>query len=411
MKNYFSIFSLSFLALFLTQTESSAQWVNTNCSINYTVFAFTVSGTKLFSGMYHDGVFVTTDNGTSWAEANSGLTNKDVRSLAVSDTNLFAGTFGSGVFRSTNSGASWIAVNSGMDSTHVVALIADHANLFAGGEEGVFRSTNKGTDWTATNSGFPWPGVKCFVISDNSIYAGTTNGVFRSTNNGDNWIETDSGMTGRTTTQVLALVASDAYLFAGTYKKGIFRSSDNGISWDTINSGLTTLDVWSLAVSGNNLFVGTWFGGVFRSTNNGDSWTAVNSGLSGYNDLDVTALTVFGADLYAGSSNAVWRRPMSEITSIEYPSAQLPGRFALNQNYPNPFNPSTTISFTISSKSFVSLKVFDVMGREVATMVSQGLPAGHYTKQWNASGLPSGIYFYRLQAGSFTETIKLVLLK
>ena len=82
-----------------------------------------------------------------------------------------------------------------------------------------------------------------------------------------------------------------------------------------------------------------------------------------------------------------------------------------HQNYPNPFNPSTTISLSLPSTSFVTVKVFDVMGREVATIVDEELPAGNHSKQWVAEGLSSGVYFYRLQAGKYCETKKLTLLK
>jgi len=99
------------------------------------------------------------------------------------------------------------------------------------------------------------------------------------------------------------------------------------------------------------------------------------------------------------------------ITSVERLSTDLPTHFSLDQNYPNPFNPATTISFSLPSKSFVSLKVFDALGREVSILLADELPAGTYARQWNAANLPSGIYFYRLQAGSFIETKKLVLLK
>ena len=90
---------------------------------------------------------------------------------------------------------------------------------------------------------------------------------------------------------------------------------------------------------------------------------------------------------------------------------QDPEEFSLAQNYPNPFNPSTTISFTIPVTSRVSLKVFDLLGREVATIVSRELLAGYHSEQWNAERISSGIYFYRVQAGSLTETKKLVLVK
>jgi len=85
--------------------------------------------------------------------------------------------------------------------------------------------------------------------------------------------------------------------------------------------------------------------------------------------------------------------------------------FSLMQNYPNPFNPSTTISFSLPSKSFVSLKVFDSIGRKMAIIISEEMSAGSYAKQWNAKGVPSGVYFYRLQSGLFIETKKLVLLR
>ncbi|HEY3372739.1 MAG TPA: family 16 glycosylhydrolase [Prolixibacteraceae bacterium] len=84
---------------------------------------------------------------------------------------------------------------------------------------------------------------------------------------------------------------------------------------------------------------------------------------------------------------------------------------SLDQNYPNPFNTSTTIAFNLPSKSYVSLNVLNSNGQQVATIESKELPAGNYQRQWDASAFPGGIYFYRLQAGSFTETKKLLLLK
>ena len=85
--------------------------------------------------------------------------------------------------------------------------------------------------------------------------------------------------------------------------------------------------------------------------------------------------------------------------------------FKLNQNYPNPFNPATIISFSLQSKEFVTLKIYDVLGKEVASLVNEELNSGTYQKQFNGFGLSSGIYFYKLQAGNFCETRKLVLVK
>jgi hypothetical protein len=165
-----------------------------------------------------------------------------------------------------------------------------------------------------------------------------------------------------------------------------------------------------------------WIVGVFLSTNNGTSWTAVNADLA-YTTVNALAVSPNGAggtNLLAGTAGGVWRRPLSEmITSVKRLSTDLPTHFSLDQNYPNPFNPATRISFSLPSESIVSLKVFDALGREVSILLADELPAGSYARQWNAAALPGGVYFYRLvadaipsgQAGSFTETKKLLLLR
>ncbi|MBP9582674.1 MAG: T9SS type A sorting domain-containing protein [Ignavibacterium sp.] len=88
-----------------------------------------------------------------------------------------------------------------------------------------------------------------------------------------------------------------------------------------------------------------------------------------------------------------------------------PSTFFLNQNYPNPFNPSTSIQYQIAGISQVTLKVYDVLGNEVATLVNEAKPAGSYEVNFNASKLSSGIYFYKLQAGTFLKTKKMILMK
>lgn len=101
----------------------------------------------------------------------------------------------------------------------------------------------------------------------------------------------------------------------------------------------------------------------------------------------------------------------NHITGIDGKQHLVPKQFALTQNYPNPFNPSTTFSFSLPTRTFVTLKVYDLIGREVATIVSEELAAGNYFRQWNAERMSSGVYFYRLMAGTYTATKKLVLLK
>jgi hypothetical protein len=99
------------------------------------------------------------------------------------------------------------------------------------------------------------------------------------------------------------------------------------------------------------------------------------------------------------------------LTNVSQNDIEKSYQYSLDQNYPNPFNPSTTITFSIPTHSFVTLKIYDLIGREIATIVSGELLQGRYTKQWNANNLPNGVYYCRLQAGVFTSSRKLVLLK
>jgi photosystem II stability/assembly factor-like uncharacterized protein len=110
-----------------------------------------------------------------------------------------------------------------------------------------------------------------------------------------------------------------------------------------------------------------------------------------------------------GSYSGLWSFTMP--LTVAPRNEQRPTEFILYNNYPNPFNPSTTISFDIPIRSFVTLKVLDALGREVSVIASEILSAGTYMRQWNAADFPSGVYFYRLQAGAYTETKRLVLLK
>ena len=98
-------------------------------------------------------------------------------------------------------------------------------------------------------------------------------------------------------------------------------------------------------------------------------------------------------------------------TIVSVKDFSVPTDFTLEQNYPNPFNPSTTIKYQIPELSFVTLKVYDVLGSKIITLVSEEKPFGNYEVEFNAATLPSGVYFYRLHSGSFVETKKMVLIK
>jgi ligand-binding sensor domain-containing protein len=413
MKNTFRVdgFIRFFFVMFCVLSSSkplNAQWIQTNVP-NNSIYEILVSNTDLFVAT-NSGIFLSTNNGTSWDAVNSGLTTTTVTSLVKFGKNLFAGTFDKGVFLSTNNGQSWSAAGSGLPNYMVSSLVVSGTNLFAGTiRGGVFLSTNNGISWTAANTGLTSSVVNALAVSDSNIFAGTPlPGVYISTNNGTSWTEVNSGLTNG---WVYALAVFGKNIFAGTAGGGVFLSTNNGANWTPVNSGLTgqALKVGAFAAFDTNIFVGT-YAGVFLSINNGITWTSVNNG---FPNNYVSSFALLGSYLFAGTGGGgVWRRTLSELLSVEADNkSELPATFSLSQNYPNPFNPSTTISFSLPSKSFVSLKVFNILGREVADIVSEEMSPGTYSRQWKAGNLSSGIYFYQLQAGLFTETRKLILLR
>ena len=119
---------------------------------------------------------------------------------------------------------------------------------------------------------------------------------------------------------------------------------------------------------------------------------------------------MIGGWLDNGQTGATWIFTGNTTEVKEY-EPNLPSKFSLQQNYPNPFNPSTSIKYTIDSRQFVNLKVYDLLGREVATLVNEDKPSGNYEVNFIANGLSSGVYFYKLVSGNFVETKKMILMR
>jgi hypothetical protein len=132
----------------------------------------------------------------------------------------------------------------------------------------------------------------------------------------------------------------------------------------------------------------------------------------GDNYLQISSITISQSGyLFAGT----WIRSIlkfgQKITNVANGGKLIPSEFSLQQNYPNPFNPTTTINYSIPKSGFVKIKVYDLLGRIVTTLVNENKLVGNYSVQLNASKLTSGVYFYRMESGSFSQTKKLLLLK
>jgi hypothetical protein len=150
---------------------------------------------------------------------------------------------------------------------------------------------------------------------------------------------------------------------------------------------------------------GNQYGLNYNTIDGGNSWIHLTS----LNDITMNCIFFLNPNTGWGNSLAsVYKydggTDVNEISSF-------PHQHSLSQNYPNPFNPTTIIRYQIPELSFVTIKVYDVLGNKIITLVNEEKPIGNYEVEFDAINLPSGIYFYRLQAGSFIETKKMVLIK
>ena len=190
--------------------------------------------------------------------------------------------------------------------------------------------------------------------------------------------------------------------FPGEHVRPLAVTSD-GRLWMQYDSEYPSNDAGLCWYDGTNV-------GTFPAPPGGiPQWGGIPN--SSIDDLEVLELTD-GYELWMScvSRGIAVLKVQYQPTIVENKNEH-PKDFSLLQNYPNPFNPSTTIKYSIPQTSQVQIKIYDVLGNEIATLVSEEIPAGIYEITWSAESLPSGIYFYKLQAENFVETKKMVLMK
>ena len=411
--------SLLLALVILFSNQSFGQWQHVLSTDQLNIHAFAISGSNLFAGGDSCGVFISSDDGVTWRTVNNGLLDTSVYALTASHDTIYAGT-PHGVFRSTNNGASWNLASSGLPMVGFYlpnVIIANGQRLYTATQQaGVYFSTNAGATWKSLNYGLTYPNISALILVNTDLFAGTTGGgLFKLSLNDTTWTAANNGLTNNWIQQLLPM---GSYMLAGTGDSAIFISSDNGSSWDQSNKGIAPARyryVSSLASHDSTIFA-IVEGVLYFSKDSGANWhnsfpTLPSEG----NHLMISDSSVF-TTIYG---NGIWKCPLKQVTTSVSNSTHNPSplKYALSQNYPNPFNPSTTISFDIGSASFVNLEIYDLLGRRVESLVNMELPAGSYTKVWNANQFAGGIYFCKLTVygaagyGIYNEIRKLVLLK
>jgi len=398
--------------------SSSAAWYQCGVtSSGATSIAFDASG-KMYVGT-QSGIYCPAPVRGAWIRASAGLDRPAVYSIKQStfSSRLFACTSG-GLFYTTNGGEYWVP-SLAMNTYDFVQLST--LDIFAATAGGIQVSDDGGSVWNPLEEvGLPVTAIYSVLLAGGQIFASASNdGLFVSTDQGNYWEE--EGINTPLIFSHVSVVGSDMlnHLYAGTDGQGVYVSNDYGQSWSQLeqmdSSRISCLLLNLPAQIGSNgeikwnkLFIGTLDAGVFVSTDMGSTWSACNNGLPIAAVNGLVAADSAGY-IYAATDSGIYRTD-GPITGVAG-RVPTPSDFSLEQNFPNPFNPSTVISYKLSAVSDVSLKVYDVIGREVRTLVNARQNPGIHSVKFDARKLPSGVYFYRLQAGEFTSTKKMVLAK
>ncbi len=397
-------------------------WEKTNFpsdnSVLYSVYTMiTNSSDHILAGTYAKGILKSIDQGSTWSE--SGLANQWILSFAKDGNgNIYAASigsqYGSGVYKSTDNGSTWNKMwdaETGMNCVYVDRNNNVYVGLnYTSTQSGIYRSNNGGTSWQKIFS--ETENVYAITrLNNGRILAASYGKVYYSDDEGSLWNATTEGLVSSTPSDFV--IRNQDEVFLSTLGYGIYKSTDNGAAW-TNQTGAGSDYSCLISNQDSSMYAGTKGSWVYKS-DTGDNWTLLNSGM-GDNKYVLSLLTTKAGFLFAGMDYAGLYRSLDKvITDVEI-SIEVPTEFTLFQNYPNPFNPSTVIKYQIPNSNTqisnnVTLKVYDILGREVATLVNEQRKAGYYEVEFDGSNLTSGIYFYRIQAGQFVEIKKMVLVK
>ncbi len=412
-------------------------------------------------------IFVTVNQLLSqWVELNSGVTTKLNSISSIKGITTWACGVNGTVIKSTDNGDTWQNGNfSGIPQNiilnHIYCLTKDIA-LAAGNDNSssyVFKTYDGGSSWDIV---IQQPGGKFnavyFYDNNHGILVGNPVAgrwsIWKTVNSGDSWDSTGNFLAQNNNEKGFSnsLWASGNNIWFGTDNYRVYRTVNFGNSWNfqNTNSEKNTSSLWfdfdfNIGLSGSDNLIktlnsgNTWLNetlpgtgsiaGVTGSAHSRFNWAIRNdkiyvnphnetiwqydytSPAGNYTYITIERNGYFSGYVFAARDNGGISRTQFLSLGINPVSNEIPEKYMLYQNYPNPFNPATNFRFDLAENGSVNMKVFDVSGKEIETLVNELMTAGSYDVEWNASAYSSGIYFYKLVTNDFSETKKMILVK
>ena len=419
------------------------------------------------------GIYKSTDDGAIWTKKSNGITigpgalYEFCESIFEHNGNLFTGAY-NGLYISTDHGENWMLTNVSGEGIQAKNFVEHNGILFAARESinspiG-YKSLDGGLSWIDL-TGLSFFNTITFFSEPSKLWVGTIDGVWLSTDDGENWTARNNGLSADPYSSSIIRVNGNlitALKFGGS---GIYMTTDDGLNWSDFGDGLPFLsNIFKLLEFDNRIFAvtsdGLWQRDISQVPVELSSFTASVSGndvllkwetasetnnkgfeiqRSDFSDQksfwkEVGFVDGFGtstekhtyqfkdqnlnAGTYSYRLKQIDFNGIFEYSSIVNVSVETAEQFQLSQNYPNPFNPVTVINYQLTTRlparqvnNFVNLKVYDLLGNEVKTLVNEQKKPGRYSVKFDGSKLSSGIYYYKLTAGSYTSVKKMMLLK
>jgi photosystem II stability/assembly factor-like uncharacterized protein len=395
------------------------------------------NSSTLYAG--YDKIWKTSDRGDTWTGASQVLSSSQkLRSLAIatSNSNVLYAADRSNMWKTTDGGATdWVSITAPASSTSITYITLHPTNSdilwityggYISGQK-VYESTDGGATWSNISSGLPNIPVMSIVnykeaTDRNVLFIGTDLGVYIKDGSND-WISYNNGLPNVVVTEVEIFYNDSGTdkLIAGTYGRGLWETDIDAalpvelalFSVNSIKNDQVLLE-WETVSEVNNYGFELERKSFVSGTEVSD-WEMIGF-IEGHGNSNSPKFYSFiDKQLNAGNEFSYRLKQIDINGQFEYSEVVevkiTPKDFTINQNYPNPFNPTTLINFRIPHKVYVKLTIFDVLGREIKTLMEESLDAGIYSIEFDGKNLPGGVYYYNISTEGFSETRKMILIK
>jgi photosystem II stability/assembly factor-like uncharacterized protein len=400
-----------FFCFFLN--NSNAQWSLKTSGINSSLYSVHFANNNLGFAVGETGIILkTTNGGNNWSviPVGTSLSFYGVR-FANANYGWVVGESGR-IMRTSNGGVNWLTQVSGTNQTLRSVFFNNAETGWVVGDSVILNTTNSGMNWYMQTMDTMKSFYSVYFINSNTGWI-TGYRTLKTTNGGTDWVVKVNKTNGRS---ILFVNEYSGWVVGGSYK--LNKSTDGGETW---YSGLFNKEVESPPATYTCIYFINentgWFtsshsfgGRILMTTNNGLNWNTDYPTTRDRKLYGVFSMSS-GVGWAVGENGTILKR--DALTGIENIGSKIPSSYTLYQNHPNPFNPTTKIRFEIAAHSVgqTFLSVYNLLGREIATLVNEPLQPGTYEITFDGSNLSSGIYFYRLWTETFISTKKLVLLK